>query len=201
MAWDFYICGIHHSIFKEKLKNKLQEFPIATNTQLDFQKKFENGIDIVDLQNLYGSIYRHFKDGQSCRDFFMKQLFWYRSKALNFAQAQMVGYLNSDFDWAADEYVIKYCNYAMILRKNEILAFLDWLILITSLLTDEPNPQQYFHITYSEKWLLEAQKLQTNGHLNGDEFEYFGDSIFGYSERRKEFAQEDYDYFYWYDSV
>jgi hypothetical protein len=201
MAWDFYIYGIHHSIFKEKLKNKLPEFPIAADTQLEIQQKFENRMDIVDLQNLYDSIYPHFKGDESCLDFFMTELFWYRSKAINFAQAQMVGYLNADFDWASDENLIKCYDFAMILRKNEIVAFLDWLILITSLLTDEPNPQQYFHIIYPEKWLLEAQKLQVNGHLKGDEFEYFGDYIFGYSKLRKEFAQADYDYYYWEDSI
>jgi hypothetical protein len=71
MAWDFYIYGIHHSIFKEKLKNKLHEFPIAAAAQLEIQIKFENGMEIDDLEALYGSIYRHFADGGSCRDFFI----------------------------------------------------------------------------------------------------------------------------------
>ncbi len=201
MAWDFFIYGIHHSIFKEKLKTKLQEFPIAPEMQLEIQKKFENGMCIVDLEDLYDSTYRHFNDYGSCLDFFMKELFWLRSKKICFAMAQMVGYLNSNFDWAADEYVVKQKNNAMILRKNEILSFLDWLILISSLFTDELNPQQYFHISHPEKWLQEAQKLRANGHLNGDEFEYFGDYMLTYSELRKEFAQADYDYYYWWDSI
>jgi hypothetical protein len=201
MAWTFHIYGIHHSIFKEKLKNKLHEFSIAVDTQLEIQQKFENEIDIVDLQNLYDSIYPHFKKDESCSSFFMDELFDIYDKKICFAMAQMVGYYNSEFDWTADEYVIKSHDHATILRKNEILAFLDWLILITSLLTDEPNPQPYFHITYPEKWLLEAQKLQVDGHLEGDEFEYFGDYIFGYSELRKEIEQSNYDYYYWEDSI
>ncbi|MEY4935599.1 MAG: hypothetical protein RIS64_1958 [Bacteroidota bacterium] len=42
------------------------------HAQLEIQQKFEDGIDIVELEALYDSIYPHFKGDESCREFFMK---------------------------------------------------------------------------------------------------------------------------------
>lgn len=171
MSWDFYIYSIKHQTLKDNLREVLGKVKVSKGDQAFFKRKFENSVEIEDIEMLKYSMYVDCKPGE-WREMFLPrlgiaELESFRSKSSCFAMAQMVSYYDESLPNPHARF--KQGKYGMILSYAEIARLLKWLTIISRLL-DGTNPSELFWEGYNEELILEAQKLMNKGGCERQEF-------------------------------